>query len=232
MNYLVNFFIFFFITNVYASEFSEKNIHLDKKCNSPVQFYASLKKPNDLAVLFRECPKLNKYIIQSKFDSILLAFANPTLSTPMSYFGHNFLIFKKKESLSFSKVFSYSAIINKEDTFIELAKKSIFGGLKGRYSFTNFYNIRYEYIEKEQRSLTLYPLNLTQKEKDLILLKAYELYNNEGIYNFFNQNCTTELLSFLSDIKTELKDSYSNSIYVQPSQLVHLFIQKKIITIF
>jgi len=238
MNYLVKYIVvpFIYLTFLFSKVHAGQADNLSfpeqsDKCLSPTKYYQKQHDNSDLYSLFNGCSKLLTYIKQSSFDDLALVFANPTLSTPMSYFGHTFLVFRKKESLNFSKVFSFSAITPENMPFLELFNKGIFGGLDGRYSFANFYDIKKEYLDKEQRSLVFYTLHFTAAEKDLLFLKAYELYNVQTTYSFFNKNCTTELLALLSFVKPELVPLMDKTKgYFQPSELVNLLMKQKLVS--
>ena len=117
MNYLVKYiavpfiYLTFLLSKVHAGQAENlSSTEQSDKCLFPTKYYQKEHDNSDLNSLFDGCSKLLTYIKQTSFDDISLVFANPTLSTPMSYFGHTFLLFRKKESLNFSKVFSFSAI--------------------------------------------------------------------------------------------------------------------------
>ncbi|MGJ8692482.1 MAG: DUF4105 domain-containing protein [Thalassotalea sp.] len=202
---------------------------VEDKCLYPAKYFKETFLEQGLAETFKDCPSLATFIKQSAFDEAVIVFANPTLSTPMSYFGHNFLIFRKSESLNFSKVYSYSAVIPDGIPFISLVNKAIFGGLTGRYSFANFYDVAKEYLVKEQRSLILYTLKLSKVEKSLLLLKAYELYSLNSSYNFFNKNCTTELLTLLASISPRFSNLVNINSYLQPSELINILLENNLV---
>lgn len=230
MNYLVKAFIFLCATYTSLTNAHIKSVNLNaEKCTSPLSYYLSNTEQSKLLDVFSDCPRLYRYLKQNDFDYMSIVFANPTLSTPMSYFGHTFIVFNNKNSLNFSKVYSYSAIVPENKTFLELVNASIFGGLRGKYSFSNYYEVKREYIEKEQRSLIHYTLNLTKHEQNILQLKAYETYDELGEYNFFNQNCTTELLGFLRNIRPNTSELTNYSPYFQPSELINLLIKVKLI---
>ena len=54
---------------------------------------------------------LEQFEKELHFEDIYIAFVQPSLISPMSYFGHTFMVFKKNNSWDFSKTFSFTAVI-------------------------------------------------------------------------------------------------------------------------
>lgn len=196
------------------------SVALDK-CISPLKTFKKTKTDQDLNVFFQECEELSTYLTNITFNEIYLGFANPSISSPMSYFGHTFLLFKKNDFIDFSKTLSYSAKIPENISFISLMKKGITSDLDGRLIFQNFYEIKDEYLIKEQRNLFLYKLRLSNFEKKLISLYVYENYNKKSSYNFFYRNCTSELINLLKHIKPSLQSTVDSRHYYQPLNALH-----------
>lgn len=162
-------------------------------------------------------------------EDIYIAYVQPSFISPMSYFGHSFLVFKKKNSWDFSKTFLFSAVIPSDITSSGLFYKGSFGHLEGRFVLSNFHKIKHNYLNKEQRGIELYKLVLNEFEKELLLRKSFNLYNEPLRYNFFQNNCSSELIKYLSVIKPSLYQEEKNMAIKQPSNAIELLANEGIL---
>ena len=165
---------------------------------------------------------LEQFEKELHLEDIYIAFVQPSLISPMSYFGHTFLVFKKDSSWDFSKTFSYTAIIPAEISNNDLLFGGATGTLKGRYVIGNLHEFKHAYLKKEQRGISLHRLNLTDNEKKALISIAYELYKQTSIYHFFEQNCTTELIRFLGGVRPALLKKLEGLVIKEPASALNL----------
>lgn len=174
-------------------------------------------------------PAYEQYKKQLALEDIYIAFVKPSLVSPMSYFGHTFLIFKKHGSWEFSKTFSFSAVIPSSITKKDLITNGALGKLTGRFVIGNFHEFKYEYLEKEQRGISLYRLNLRPAEKNLLIKKSFEVYDQVFSYHFFEQNCSTELIRYLSTARPKLSKKLDDLMIKDPAGTLNLLIDAGLI---
>ena len=165
---------------------------------------------------------LEQFEKELHFEDIYIAFVQPSLISPMSYFGHTFMVFKKNNSWDFSKTFSFTAIIPEKISNNDLLFGGATGTLKGRYVIGNLHEFKHAYLQKEQRGISLHKLNLTENEKKTLVSRAYELYKQTFVYHFFEQNCTTELITFLGEIRPTLLKKLDGLAIKEPASTLNL----------
>jgi hypothetical protein len=162
-------------------------------------------------------------------DEIYIAFVQPSLISPMSYFGHTFLVFKKHGTWEFSKTFSFSAIIPNHISSKDLIINGASGRLTGRFIIGNFHEFKHVYLTKEQRDISLYRLQLAEHEKNQLIYKSFQVYDNDFTYDFFQQNCSTELIRYLSTIRPNLAEKLNQITIKDPSSTLNLLAHEKLI---
>ena len=170
-----------------------------------------------------------QYKEQLALEDIYIAFVQPFLITPMSYFGHTFLIFKKHGTWEFSKTFSFSAVIPDHISRKDLITDGALGKLSGRFIIGNFHEFKHANLSKEQRGINLYKLNLTNAEKNLLIEKSFQIYDRDFSYHFFEQNCSTELIGYLSTVRPSLTPNLKDLFIKDPASTLNLLINENLI---
>ena len=172
---------------------------------------------------------LEQFEKELHFEDIYIAFVQPSLISPMSYFGHTFMVFKKNNSWDFSKTFSFTAVIPEKISNNDLLFSGATGKLKGRYVIGNLHEFKHAYLKKEQRGISLHKLNLTENEKKILVSSAYKLYSQTFDYHFFEQNCTTELITFLAEIRPSLLKKLQALAIKEPASTLNLLMSEGLI---
>jgi hypothetical protein len=183
-----------------------KNQNCENVCKFPAR-YKWLSEKLDLNISFSHCKDLNKFINKNLTQSASIVYVSSYLGSPISYFGHIFLKMDSKSEL-FSTTIGYAAKINSTKLFSTMYK-GLTGGLEGKFLIRPFFELLDEYNNFEQRTLFLYPLNLTKKEIEFMLLHFYELYNSKIDYGFYKKNCAYHIL-YLLDLVSD-NDILKNS---------------------
>jgi hypothetical protein len=183
----------------------------------------------DKAALSISNSSFEQYKKQLALDEIYIAFVQPSLISPMSYFGHTFLVFKKRGTWEFSKTFSFSAIIPNHISSKDLIINGASGKLNGRFVIGNFHEFKHAYLAKEQRDISLYKLQLTEHEKNQLIYKSFQVYDNEFTYHFFQKNCSTELIRYLSTVRPNLAEKLNEIRIKDPSSTLNLLAYEKLI---
>lgn len=179
--------------------------------------------------LLKKNSSFEQYKEQLDLEDIYIAFVQPSLISPMSYFGHTFLVFKKHKTWEFSKTFSFSAVIPNHFSSKDLILNGASGKLSGRFVIGNFHEFKHAYLTKEQRGISLYKLVLTDEEQERLLYKSFQVYNDDFVYHFFEKNCSTELINYLSTIRPTLSKNLDTLTIKDPSSTLNLLIDEKLI---
>lgn len=173
-----------------------------------------------------ECALLVNMVNSMDIEDVYLAYVHPSLSTPMSYLGHNFLVLKKKGTWNFSKVFGFSAIIPQDITFSKLLLNGALGNLQGKFTYANFFEFLRQYNDVEQRDIELFKINLSEADKLDLISRTISVHDKISNYNYFSSNCSSEVVKFAfhkqSDIDKEVQ-------YKQPKLYIDKLIEKKLI---
>ena len=103
------------------------------------------------------------------------------------------------------------------------------GRLNGRFVFGNFHEFKHAYLAKEQRGISLYKLNLTVHEKSRLLNKSFQIYDDDFTYHFFEKNCSTELIRYLSTVRPDLSDRLDEITIKDPSSTLNLLVNERLI---
>ncbi|PLA75023.1 hypothetical protein CYQ88_03750 [Hydrogenovibrio sp. SC-1] len=163
-----------------------------------------------------------KFKQQLNLEDIYITIVSPSLTSPMSYFGHSFLIFKKKESWDFSNVLSFSAIIPAKDSYKKILIDGALGNMDGKFIFNQFFEIKRLYTLKEQRGMEIYKLKLTETEKNNLLREIYNKYEKVSRYSFFSQNCSSEIIDYISTINSDVKKQLNSQFLKTPSDTLNI----------
>ena len=97
-----------------------------------------------------------------------------------------------------NKTLNFGAIVPDQEKSLKYIIKGMFGGYKARFSNNDFFFFEHNYLSVESRDLWVYQLDLSEFEKELLILHAWELSRVEFQYFFLNHNCASEMKSFLN----------------------------------
>ena len=151
----------------------------------------------DLSIPFDQAPHLMEYLRKLNPSSISVLYASAYMGSPMSYFGHTVIQFKKANNPYFSQIFGFAAELPEGISSSALVVQGLSGRLPGTYIFAPFFLLAEQYLRTEQRYLIEYELSLTEYQVLLLSYHAYELSQVSFKYSFLTQNCTSELIPLL-----------------------------------
>lgn len=188
------------------NSYKEKNTDNDPVCLFPARYYflskyiefPNYKKIND------GCIKLKKWQPLNNTDSISLVLVSGYMSNPASTFGHSLIKLNNKESGLFDTSINYGALVPDNENMLTYIYKGLTGGYEAGFSDKYFYEQDLMYSNKEYRDMWEYRLNLSNEQKDLILLHLYEILTKKFDYYFLNRNCgyrVSEIINLVSQEK-------------------------------
>ena len=153
------------------------------------------------------------------YRNISLGFASESLDSPVSFFGHSFIVFHNDEFPEpNSIVLEFYGHINV--SFVWLKILTI--GTPGSFKFTRFTDKVHQY-NFENRNVQIFPLVLNTKEKNkLIAIINKEFSNQATPYTFFKKNCSW----YVDDIfHQSFDESFIKKFYSIPVKTVTLLKQ-------
>lgn len=191
--------------------YKEKNTNNDPVCVFPARYYflskyidfPNYKKIND------GCTNLKKWKPIKDTDSISLILVSGYMSNPASTFGHSLIKLNNKESGLFDTSINYGALVPDNENMLRYIYQGLTGGYQAGFSDKYFYEQDLMYSNKEYRDMWEYKLNLTQEEKDLIILHLYEIITRKFDYYFLSRNCgyrVSEIINLVSKKKVVNED--------------------------
>lgn len=192
-------------------------------CRFPARYTWLKSKTNLPKYDLNECVQLKHFVGFFPLDEIDLLYKVGTFSSTQSAFGHNYLLFKSKDT-------SYDSALA-VDVTAKIKKQPIFDhfydGFSGNYKARYHNKYFYKELNKEiaaNHSFILYKLNLTSEESRFLVFHLYELTHTDLRYYYLNGNCTSYLGDLLSLIHEGAND-YSNFID-PPSELSNIYSHK------
>ncbi len=173
-----------------------------------------------------DCKEYNEWRTGIDAGSLYLVFTSAYPNNPASMFGHTFFRFDRaskgkeqatKELLGYS--LAYQARTDSSDGPLSYTFKGITGGynafleIKPHYLNVGIYN------NAESRDTWEYKLNLTPDEKELFLKHSWELSIAAAFdYYFFDENCSTFLLSQLEVVRHNYQYNSKKTLFVVPQE--------------
>lgn len=153
------------------------------------------------------CKDFNEYLEKTNANSIDLIFVSENIKNPSSMMGH---IFFKINSIYNGKqrenAISFFTIINHLNIPL-LAYESIIKGMDGYFILSPYQKHIYTYLNKEEKNVWEYKLDLTKEHQDLIYYHFWELKDIDITYYFTSFNCATIIDNMLG---ISSQDYYEN----------------------
>jgi hypothetical protein len=188
--------------NAYGKPFDINGSNEHAKCRFPARYYwlsTQLKLPK-YSEVNGACRKLTEWKLLKNTDSLSVVFVSGYLGNPASAFGHSFIKVNQskdeKENL-FDTSISYGALLPPKYNMPEYIFNGLTGGYEAAYSDKYYYNQDITYSNQEFRDMWEYRLKLSDSQKKLFLLHAWELMGKKNQYFFLNRNCGYKVSEFL-----------------------------------
>lgn len=178
---------------------------------------------------YEENPELQEFLHAMENESVSFFFVSPYMGTPMSYFGHTFLKFDRKDNPYFSYIATFVGD-NEGLGFWEMITDGLSGEMEGSYSLVPFYRMHQKYVVLEQRTLLEYRLNLQPFEIQKMLLMLYELVGRKMDYHFVLENCTSGIISLVSHARPSLMLAQKQRTITTPIELAALLQKDNLVT--
>ncbi len=153
------------------------------------------------------CPEFDEWYTSLNVKSISLIFPTAYLNNPASAFGHTLLRLNLPNQTNENALLAYTAnyaAATQGENAILYAAKGVFGGYKGFFSVSPYYELVNRYSDIESRDIWEYQLNFTDQEVDLLIKHLWELRSIAFDYYYFDENCSYHILALLDVARPSL----------------------------
>lgn len=194
---------------------------LELVCQFPARysFLSDLDLVND-PIELNHCSELQQMLTGLLVDEVWLVVASPSVTTPMSYFGHIALVFKRPGDLYFSRAISFLAKSENYGSELSLMIRGALSSIQGVYAVNSFHQLINKYSEIDLRSMTAHRLVLSESEIRLLALHLVEVQGYTFNYNFFQNNCSTGIRGLLEVAIGEIDNAEIFGLFTSPNTLV------------
>ena len=178
----------------------------------------------------------DEWVQYVKQAELYIIYASENGHKSESSVGHLAFLYDFEDLLFFDNIVTYFAIDFLE---IETGKPTInsylegaFGELHGSFINYPFHDALHEYLLLEDRIVSKYKLNLDEIKREEIDNAIWQVNQSTPKYNFFNNNCATELMRVLGDVfSINERYLFSNGYIIRtPAELVRSLKSKGIVT--
>jgi hypothetical protein len=199
------------------AEPAAKDLNKHAICRFPARF-EFVKKYSKLSFPKLKCSELEWWLKSIKAKSISLIYSSAFANNPASIFGHTLFRLNSSDQENISDYsINFAAITSGQGGFI-YAVKGMFGGYRGMYSLTPYYQQINKYSHSESRDIWEYDLKLTQQEVRYLLLHLWEMANSTFFdYYFMDENCSYQLLTLIEAVKPNWYLSHGFVFYALPT---------------
>ena len=153
----------------------------------------------DADVPLAECAELDAHLRGVDAESMSVVFATYYLENPSSAFGHTMLFLGSGARRS-AVLGDYSVSFEANTSGLSpwsYIPRGLTGGLVARYRLAPMHERIRKYVIEEQRDLVRFPLRVSQKEIDRLVLHLWELKDITFEYGVFRDNCAQKILSLV-----------------------------------
>ena len=194
---------------------------LELVCQFPARysFLSDLDLVND-PIDLNHCSELQHMLSDLLVDEVWLVVASPSVTSPMSYFGHIALAFKRPGDLYFSRAVSFLAESENYGSELSLMIRGALSSIQGVYAVNSFHQLINKYSEIDQRIMTAHRLVLSESEIRLLALHLVEIQGYTFDYNFFQNNCSTGIRGLLEVAIGEIDIAEVFGLFTSPNTLV------------
>ena len=159
-------------------------------------------------------------IIPSNFKQLYIGFAGPYPASPSSAFGHSLLLVEPNNSeettLQLWPAVNYAGNVDSLSG-VPILYRGALGKLTGSYEILPFYKIIEDYSYSESRDIWLFPIQLTDTEKQRFANFVNSKGGLESQYRFMDKNCATRIYETLYTI---FEEEPHPGIFVLPQQVI------------
>ncbi len=146
------------------------------------------------------CPDYQAFKKTLAVDSISLVFASSYVNSPPSAFGHVYLKLHRKQTSGTAGLTDYTVNFGAKVDGLNIFHVIFYGltgNFKGVYSIVQFNDNMRKYAYLDKREQWLFPLALSEEEKNRVVDHIWELRPTFFYYYFLSENCAYHIRSLL-----------------------------------
>jgi hypothetical protein len=162
------------------------------------------------------CPELARYRTSMKPESVALIYAANSLDSPVTAFGHTFLLFRRPKATDVAV--EYTAETDTKNPVL-YTFKGLFGLFPGKFLHHEA-PAKLQYYLDEGRDLWEYDLALTKSETEQLTRHLWELSTTHFNYYYMSENCSYGVLSLLEGAIPRLELLEATNYVVPPVDTV------------
>jgi len=177
-------------------------------CNYPARSFWILNNFSDYfeSTASPSCPDVDKWVSRFTHYELSLAFASSDFSQPASIFGHTFIALHRGEAEFLDGyAINYAANFEDQANSINYFVNGLVGAYPGVINITPLYKKIKEYTVESQRSIYLYKLKLSEKQKRQFILTLWERKKAKFDYLFVSENCSYAILKLLQILEPSIE---------------------------
>lgn len=171
-----------------------------------------------------ECPRFKRWALLEKVDSVSLYLVSGYFGNPASTFGHSLLKLNSSQSTAATGLFdltiNFGALVPEGEIIPTYILRGLTGGYDAGFSDQYFYTQDRVYTRTEFRDIWDYQLNLTDRQRTLLVLHIWEIIGKKFTYYFLKQNCAYRIADLVDLVVEEELLTRANAWYV-PVELFH-----------
>ena len=159
-------------------------------------------------------------------DSMYSAYVAPTTDSPMSFFGHNFLMFYLPDAPMLSPCINFYAHyehLSGFGTVIEGLK----GTLESYYDFKPFHVTFLDYTATRDRSISMSPMNMEVGKERLLKILSELSSGTYHEYSFLWHNCSHGFMDLLHSLDEDIV--FNEDRALSPAMGIRMFSEKGLV---
>ncbi len=175
------------------------------------------------------CKAYQTFQKKAPAQAVQLVFASENIVSPSSMMGHVFLKISGKNAAhrQVSHAITYFTPLDTLN-IPKMMYQSFAGGLQGVFALQPYQLLKENYLNKEERNLWEYTLNLDTFQKQFLQAHIWELKAMKSDYFFVDYNCATVTYFLLALNAPEIWSSYQH--WVAPVDVVKTATKHKLIS--
>lgn len=147
------------------------------------------------------CGKLMRWALFDRVDSISALMVSGYFGNPASAFGHSLLRFNTASDMGESDLFdltlNFGALVPPNENAILYVARGLLGGYQAGFSDRYFYTEDLVYARAEFRDIWEYRLELSEYERELLILHMWEIVGKKFTYYFLDKNCVYRIAEMI-----------------------------------
>jgi hypothetical protein len=146
----------------------------------------------------RDCPELEAWLSERKYESMWLVFSSWYPANPASMYGHTFLRFRRtdRDSDLLDDAVNFAANVD-QFSGLTYVFKGLMGGFPGRFSMMPYHLKINEYNNVESRDLWEYRVSTSPEQIRRVMLSLIEFAPHFFDYFYLDENCSWAILKVL-----------------------------------